>query len=255
MKQIIIYFLLFSFFMAQAQTNSIQLIPQPVDLKPMSGVYVLSNSTSVSYDKPESSNIALMLTQRLNVPTGFSLKAQQGKAGGIQLNLNAVKNTELGDEGYTLEATPKGIVIAANQTAGLFYGMQTLIQLLPKEIESKVRKQANWSIPSVKIKDYPRFAWRGTMLDVSRNFFTKEEVKTFIDQIARLKYNTLHWHLTDDEGWRIEIKALPKLTSPGLGTSLSPKCPERGTRQAPTEVSFGNAFISMRHPSSSVKCQ
>ena len=230
MKQIIIYFLLFSFFMAQAQTNSIQLIPQPVDLKPMTGVYVLTNSTSVSYDKPESSNVANMLTQRLNVPTGFSLKAQQGKAGAIQLNLNAVKNTELGDEGYTLEATPKGVIIAANQTAGLFYGMQTLIQLLPKEIESKARKQANWSIPSVKIKDYPRFAWRGTMLDVSRNFFTKQEVKTFIDQIARLKYNTLHWHLTDDDGWRIEIKALPKLTS--VGAWRVPRSGHFGDREA-----------------------
>jgi len=113
------------------------------------------------------------------------------------------------------DATSGGVIISANQPAGLFYGMQTLLQLLPKEIESKTVSKANWSIAAAKITDYPRFGWRGVMLDVSRHFFTKEEVKKYIDQIARLKYNTFHWHLTDDNGWRIEIKSLPKLTQVG----------------------------------------
>lgn len=217
--------------MVQAQNNVINLIPQPVDIQPTTGVYVLTNATTISYDKPESRVVADMLTQRLNAPTGFSLKAQQGKSGAIQLNLNATPNAELGKEGYTLEATPKGVVVSANQTAGLFYGMQTLIQLLPKEIESKTLAKATWNIPSVRIKDYPRFGWRGVMLDVSRNFFTKEEVKTYIDQIARLKYNTLHWHLTDDEGWRIEIKSLPKLTS--VGAWHVPRSGHFGDREPP----------------------
>ena len=93
--------------------------------------------------------------------------------------------------------------------------MQTLVQLLPKEIESKTVTTQNWTVPAVRITDYPRFGWRGIMLDVSRHFFTKDEVKQYIDQLARLKYNTFHWHLTDDNGWRIEIKSLPKLTEVG----------------------------------------
>jgi hexosaminidase len=196
-------------------TNAQPLIPQPVEMKSSTGSYLLSNGTNITFDKPESRFVADMLAQKLATPTGFPLKAQQGKAGNIQFNLNATPNTTIGKEGYTLESTPKGVIIAANQTAGLFYGMQTLVQLLPKEIESKTATKATWSIPAVKITDYPRFGWRGLMLDVSRHFFSKEDVKTYIDQIATLKYNTFHWHLTDDEGWRVEIKSLPKLTSVG----------------------------------------
>lgn len=95
--------------------------------------------------------------------------------------------------------------------------MQTLLQLLPAAIESKTLAKTvrTWTLPALWIVDYPRFGWRGIMLDVSRHFFTKDEVKQYIDQIARLKYNTFHWHLTDDNGWRIEIKSLPKLTEIG----------------------------------------
>ena len=88
-----------------------------------------------------------------------------------------------------------------------------------------------WSIPAVKITDYPRFGWRGIMLDVSRNFFTKEEVKHYIDQIAEFKYNTFHWHLTDDNGWRIEIKSLPKLTE--VGAWRVPRYGQWGERAEP----------------------
>jgi hexosaminidase len=159
------------------------------------------------------------------------LKAQQNKTSEIQLNLNDTPNQLLGKEGYVLEATPKGMVISANQTAGLFYGMQTLIQLLPKEIESKSVLKSTWTIPAVKITDYPRFVWRGIMLDVSRHFFPKEEVKLYIDQIARLKYNTFHMHLTDDNGWRIEIKSLPKLTQ--VGAWRVPRAGHFGERADP----------------------
>src|SRR5207247_786310 len=91
---------------------------------------------------------------------------------------------------------------------------QTFFQLLPKEIESTTLvKNIKWQAPCVEVTDYPRFAWRGLMFDVSRHFFTKQQVKDFIDQMVRYKYNLLHMHLTDDEGWRIEIKSLPRLTS------------------------------------------
>ena len=122
-------------------------------------------------------------------------------------------------------------MISANQPAGLFYGVQTLLQLLPKEIESKTVAKASWTIPAARIVDYPRFGWRGLMLDVSRNFFTKDDVKAYIDEMARYKFNTFHWHLTDDQGWRIEIKSLPKLTE--VGACRVPRVGHFGQRSAP----------------------
>ncbi|GAB3988833.1 family 20 glycosylhydrolase [Spirosoma daeguense] len=198
----------------QAQ-SPINLIPQPVSVDAQTGVFTLNKSTSIQYNQANARPVAEMLGQQLNAPTGFGLAAKEGKAGKIQLNLNQTPNARLGPEGYTLDASPKGVIITANQPAGLLYGIQTLTQLLPKEIESKTTQSANWSLPAVRITDYPRFGWRGIMLDVSRHFFTKDEVKRFIDQLAKLKFNTLHWHLTDDNGWRIEIKSLPKLTEVG----------------------------------------
>jgi hexosaminidase len=214
MKKLSFLLLILSFATANAQNNPIQLIPQPVEMVQSGGSYTLTKSSGITYDKVDAKPVAEMLAQRLNTPTGFDFKVQQGK-GAIQLNLNTTPNQTLGQEGYTLESGSKGVVITANQPAGLFYGMQTLIQLLPKEIEGKSVSKSTWSIPSVKITDYPRFGWRGIMLDVSRHFFPKEEVKLYIDQIARLKINIFHWHLTDDNGWRIEIKSLPKLTQVG----------------------------------------
>ena len=215
MKKRLLFLLLLSISLANAQNNPINLIPQPVEMQQSAGSYTLSKATTISFNKPDGRKVADMLTQKLNTSTGFSLTAQQGKSGMIQLNLNDAPNAQIGNEGYILEATTKGVIITANQVGGLFYGMQTLVQLLPKEIESKTVATANWVIPSVKIMDFPRFGWRGIMLDVSRNFFKKEDVKTYINQLAQLKYNTFHWHLTDDNGWRIEIKSLPKLTSVG----------------------------------------
>ncbi|RYF47107.1 MAG: beta-N-acetylhexosaminidase, partial [Cytophagaceae bacterium] len=186
-----------------------------VSVQAKQGTYQLTRSTSIGYNQVAGKPTADLLARQLNAPTGFSISPKEGSAGTIQLTLNATPDAKLGDEGYILNATPKGVTITANKPAGLFYGAQTLMQLLPKEIGSKTAVSTNWAIPSVQITDYPRFGWRGIMLDVSRHFFPKEDVKTFIDQIAKLKYNTLHWHLTDDNGWRIEIKSLPKLTSVG----------------------------------------
>lgn len=218
-------------FAAQAQKPALHIIPQPVDLQPMTGAYTLTKQASVAYNKPEARPMADMLVQKLNVPTGLGLTAKTGQSGAIRLILLDQANSLIGQEGYLLEVTPKGIVISANQPAGLFYGMQTLLQLLPKEIESKTVAKATWTVPAVKITDYPRFGWRGMMLDVSRHFFSKADVKTFIDQLARLKYNTFHWHLTDDNGWRLEIKSLPKLTS--VGAWRVPRAGHFGDRDDP----------------------
>ncbi len=122
----------------------------------------------------------------------------------------------LGVEGYQLNVTPEAVTLRAPQPAGLFYGVQSLLQLLPPEIlrEAKVENAA-WTIPCVQIKDYPAFGWRGAMLDVGRHFMPKAFVKKFIDLLALYKLNTFHWHLTEDQGWRIEIKQYPRLTQVG----------------------------------------
>ncbi len=122
----------------------------------------------------------------------------------------------LSNEGYVLESSPNGITIVAAKPAGLFYGTQTLLQLLPSEVfRSDKASRTSWEIPAVSIKDTPALPWRGMMLDVSRYFFTKEYVLRYLDMMAMHKMNVLHWHLIDDCGWRIEIKKYPKLTELG----------------------------------------
>ncbi len=231
MKNLLFFILVVFIANVQAQNNVLNLIPQPVELKLEKGSYTLTKSTSLGYNKPESREIAEMLVEKINLATGFKLKAAVGNKSAIQLNLNSTPDPQLGNEGYLLVSTSKGILISANQPAGLFYGVQTLLQLLPVEIESKDAVSQKWTVPAVTIKDYPRFAWRGLMLDVSRNFFTKEEVKQYIDEMVRFKFNTFHWHLTDDEGWRIEIKSLPKLTE--VGAWRVPRAGHFGDRDFP----------------------
>jgi hexosaminidase len=215
MKNYIVLFLFFVISVANGQNANIQVIPQPVSILQMEGYYVLDQNTTISYNKTEARPVAEMIAARLSVPTGLDIVLKQGTSGSIQLNLENITENQVGSEGYILESSPKGMVIRANQPAGLFYGMQTLFQLMPKEIESSQKTETAWIIPAARITDYPRFKWRGLMLDVSRHFFTKEEVKQYIDEMTRYKYNVFHWHLTDDNGWRIEIKSLPKLTEVG----------------------------------------
>lgn len=216
MKKIFLFVLLASLSAGLfAQPAPVHLIPQPVQIELLKGSFILSKSAVIAFEGAEAQPIGAMLAKRLQTPTGFALPVQAGKTGIIQLSLNAATDSRLGDEGYTLEVNPKRILLTANKPAGLFYGMQTLLQLFPKEIESAAVTNMAWTVPAVKILDYPRFKWRGVMLDVSRHFFTKEEVMQYIDQLVRYKYNTFHWHLTDDHGWRVEVKSLPKLTEVG----------------------------------------
>lgn len=190
------------------------IIPKPVEIKSTAGNFTITAATTIGANDAESQKIAEMFADKLKQAAGFSPKVQ--KTGAIQFTINTTPNTTIGDEGYTLESSATGVKIAANKPAGLFYGFQSLLQLLPKEIESKtIAKGVQWTIPGVKVLDYPRFGWRGLMLDVSRHFFSKADVKRYIDNMVRYKFNTLHWHLTDDNGWRIEIKSLPKLTEVG----------------------------------------
>jgi hexosaminidase len=207
--------------MVIAQTaNDIAIIPQPVSLEKKSARFVLSGQTKIAADAKNADvqRVARLFASKVKTATGFTLAAAApaGKANTISFTLNKTADKAIGREGYILDVTATGVQVTANDAAGLFYGAQTLLQLLPKEIESPtVVKKASWAIPGVHITDYPRFGWRGLMFDVSRHFFTKQEVKDFIDNMVKYKYNLLHLHLTDDQGWRIEIKSLPKLTEVG----------------------------------------
>jgi hexosaminidase len=224
--------------MASLTFAQVSIIPAPVQIQTGNGNYQITGSTSISVPskQPEAMKVANYFISQLKPATGFNLKAaEDNKQAGIQFLLNAKANPTIGNEGYTLASNSNGVTIAANTAAGLFYGVQTLIQLLPKQIESKsLASNVSWQIPAVNITDYPRFRWRGIMLDVSRHFFSKQYVKNYLDQLARYKYNIFHWHLTDDNGWRVEIKSLPKLTSvgawrvPRIGTFGSNDAPKPG---------------------------
>jgi hexosaminidase len=219
------------------QTTTVPaLIPQPVSLITKQGSFILPKHVLIA--APSQADVRLVTTylkNKLATSAGsmVTVKSTSSTPVTIKFILNTKADTVLGKEGYHLWVTKKGIIIRANEAAGLFYGAQTLIQLLPKEVESnEVVSGVKWSVPCVDIKDYPRFAWRGLMLDVSRHFFTKDEVKQYIDQMVRFKFNLLHMHLTDDEGWRVEIKSLPKLTT--FGAYNVKKIGEFGKFSTPT---------------------
>ena len=198
------------------------IIPAPSQASFSKGFYTLGNSLILAGPKsPELATSYANLTNKLTQIAGKKVQwiYDQGTSvslATIRFALNATPDAALGNEGYSLVSDAKGIQIRANKPVGVFYGIQTLIQLLPKEIESKQAvKGIAWKVPYANIIDKPRFAWRGVMLDVARHFFTKDEVMQFIDEMAIYKYNILHFHLTDDEGWRVEIKSFPNLTVKG----------------------------------------
>jgi hexosaminidase len=217
-----------AFFTSYAQN----IIPKPVDFTfTRSLPFKLTAATTIGGNTIEAQQEAQILANKIGQSTGFSFKIRP--KGDIQLNINPKPDATLGDEGYNLTVLTNAIQINANKPAGLYYGIQSLVQLLPKEIESPTVTQGNWSVPACRITDYPRFGWRGMMLDVSRHFFTKQEVKRYLDRMAQYKYNIFHWHLTDDEGWRIEIKSLPKLTQ--IGSCRVPRYGKFGEHVAPKE--------------------
>jgi hexosaminidase len=202
----------------QARDGGIAIIPEPVTLTKKAGEYILPKKIIiVSSTQPEMKQVVTLLRERLSIPTGAKVTVlNSSQIASVRLILNKKADTVLGKEGYRLAVTKKGIFIRANEPAGLFYGAQTLVQLFPKEIVSAAHvSNVKWVSPCVDITDYPRFKWRGLMFDVARHFFTKAEVEEYIDNMAKYKFNLLHMHLTDDEGWRIEIKSLPRLTTVG----------------------------------------
>ncbi|WP_158994781.1 family 20 glycosylhydrolase [Mucilaginibacter sp. L196] len=194
---------------AQDNGPNMGIIPAPVSIKKNTGTFTLSRQTAIVADSPDNKAV-LFLADYLHSKKMLNI---QPKANGGNTIVNSIVLTSSGTdglpaEGYRLTITPEQITIAG-KGAGLFYGIQTLIQLIPAE------GMASLSLPCVQIEDYPRFGYRGMMLDVCRHFFSVEFVKKYIDLMAAYKFNTFHWHLTDDQGWRIEIKKYPRLTTIG----------------------------------------
>jgi hexosaminidase len=194
---------------AQDNGPNMGIIPAPVSIKKNTGTFILSRETSIVADSPNNKAV-LFLADYLHSKKMLNIhpKANDGNTIVNSIVLTSAGTDGLPAEGYRLTITPEKITIAG-KGAGLFYGIQTLIQLIPAE------GMASISLPCVQIEDYPRFGYRGMMLDVCRHFFTVEFVKKYIDLMAAYKFNTFHWHLTDDQGWRIEIKKYPRLTTIG----------------------------------------
>jgi hexosaminidase len=218
------------FLAASARAAEPAVIPAPQEMKAQGGVFVLNADAGVDSDlatRPAAS----FLAERLRLGTGFKIPLRSSNkpaAGNIFFTTNG-SDSSLGAEGYELTVTPDSAVIRAPGSAGLFYGAQTMLQLLPPEVlaASPVAGVA-WEAPCVQIKDQPRFPWRGLMLDVSRHFFTPREVKQILDAMALHKLNRFHWHLVDDQGWRLQIKKYPRLTEvgawrKGINFGLDPK--------------------------------
>ncbi len=189
--------------LAQQPTPPLGLVPLPREVKMAAGTYALPQKISIFAAGKDAQNVASLLQEML-APLGKTVVLTTNRqAAQIKLGTAA---TVAGAEGYQLVVDKAGVQITARGGAGLFYGSQTLLQLLPP------RPAAAASLPYVRITDEPAFGWRGAMLDVSRHFFSVAFVKKYIDFLASYKLNTFHWHLTDDQGWRIEIKKYPKLT-------------------------------------------
>ncbi len=203
---------------SQRKDRDIYLIPQPVSLIEGNGSFIVPANLSVIIPKNEEvKKIAAAFSKQVSAATGYKINSKEGNiAGAKSISLLLSVDKTIPDEGYRLKVNSAGVTLIAKNPAGIFYGIQTLLQLLPPDIQSKLpNERKSWSIPAVTIEDYPRFSWRGLMLDVSRHFFTVAQVKDYIDQMVKYKFNLLHLHLTDDQGWRLQIKSLPKLTEVG----------------------------------------
>ncbi|MGV3604132.1 MAG: beta-N-acetylhexosaminidase [Dyadobacter fermentans] len=192
---------------AFAQVN---VIPKPTQVLTAKGAWTLKAKTKIGAPADTTwAHVANMLAAQLGKATGELPKTVKGR-GDISLVVSG--DASLGEEGYRLLSTPKGVTIQARTAKGAFYGVQTLLQLLPVEVFSETPVAGvKWTVPYVTIKDVPRYPYRGLMLDVCRHFMPIEFVKKYIDLIALHKQNQFHWHLTDDQGWRIEIKKYPEL--------------------------------------------
>lgn len=198
--------------------NSYNIIPYPQKLVSKQGVFVFNSGTKIYCDskQPEVLKLAQRLASQLNLVCGINLNISNYSTDSTNAIIFKNANTQGNREAYQLQISPKTIRIEADAANGFFYGLQTLYQLMPPEIYGKRKVNIKkWTVPAVQITDLPRFVYRGLHLDVGRHFFPVSFIKKYIDAMAIHKMNYFHWHLTEDQGWRIEIKKYPKLTEVG----------------------------------------
>ncbi len=205
---------------AQAARPAVPLtgvLPAPAEVRPHGDTFRLTARTVIAAP-PSARTVADHLARALRPATGYRLPVVGDSPAGtpvIARGPGGRPDARLGAEGYRLTVRRSGIIIQANRNAGLFNGVQTLRQLLPAAIESATPQPQRWTVAGGQIVDRPRFAYRGAMLDLARHFHTPDEIKRYVDQISRFKVNHLHLHLSDDQGWRIEIDSWPRLTTVG----------------------------------------
>ncbi len=202
---------------------SLPIIPKPVSVVSSDGVFELNEKTNIYVNGavPAWTRVAENFARKLRPSTTFELNIIETKeAPSSGIYFTSANDAELGEEGYVLTITENLITVTSNQPAGAFRAIQTIRQLLPAKIELTSAQQGPWEIATGTIRDFPTYSYRGVMLDVARHFFSVEEVKLYIDQIALYKINFLHLHLSDDQGWRIEIKSWPNLTLHGGKTEV-----------------------------------
>jgi len=224
MKKILLIALLLNTLFAAAQ-NTLNLVPMPAEVKMDNGSFQLNRNTRIVLEGSGLEKTASLLNEYINASLGYSLKVvnQYSDPNSISLNYERLDKDIPG--AYNLVIDKKGVYIAGDNAAGVFYGIQTLLQLI----------QSNTKLPYLSVSDYPRFGYRGIHLDVSRHFFPVSFIKKYIDYLAAYKFNTFHWHLTDDQGWRIEIKRYPALTRTGAnrnGTIIG-RYPGKGNDNKP----------------------
>ncbi|GAA3344568.1 beta-N-acetylhexosaminidase [Amorphoplanes nipponensis] len=218
-------------------------IPRPAEVRPDPAADFRIGTGTAIRTAPGSAaarRVGEHLAALLRPATGFALPVGE-ESGAIALLLDDGAETDGepdGDEGYRLEITPEGVTVRAAAPAGLFAAVQTLRQLLPAEIDGAAPRDADWVLPGGRITDRPRFAYRGVMLDIARRFFTVAEIEAYLDSVVQFKINHLHLHLTDDQGWRLEIDGWPRLTevSGGAGTGVDGAGPGYLTRADYTEL-------------------
>lgn len=204
----------------QASLDDRSLIPTPVSLQPLEGTFQITDETQF-YIQDTVQKASAEFMDNLLTATGFDFNINtlesETPSEGIIIKISDEVEEE---EGYKLKVDPDKVVLQAGTEAGIYRGLQTLSQLLPPAIVANEASPIDWLIPAVEIKDYPLYEYRAAMLDVARHFFSVEDVKKYIDYIAAYKMNNLHLHLTDDQGWRIEIKSWPELTGIGASTQV-----------------------------------
>lgn len=194
--------------------EGINIIPTPVELTRHAGAFTLKRSTRISADS-SLDIVADYFSAKMSRATGYALGRGVAASDVIRMVVDTTLDVP-SPEGYTLEVSPEAVTVTGKSAQGLFYGMQTFLQLLPAEIESSARVGGmEWTAPSVTVRDYPRFAYRGMMLDVTRHYNDVDFIKKQLDVLAMFKINRFHWHLTDDQLWAVEIKKYPELTRIG----------------------------------------